>query len=743
MACIFKRTTHSCMGLPGRGHRDYHLAAEPGKSLTDRGAPARSTAGVFLLAGVLASAALAAMPGAAAAQVNGTTPGTLTAYTTVLSAGFEWFITGDDNGNCSVTLEYRKLGDVTWKPAQPLLRVEHGLWTHGEDPGNLLAGSLFFLQPGTSYEARLTLSDPDGGADQRIVGFTTRTEPRISPTRILYVVPGAGGGSGSQTDPLRGLAAADAIAQPGDLFLVQPGTYHGRLTVKHDGTVDHPIVYLGVSQSGVILDGDGGTTSVSNCVGLISRRYVTIQNMSLVNCLRPVDADSSVGITIKQCLIQPVNQPLEVQGIRAAISRDLFISDNTVLMTGQWATIGRTGAYGTGGYGILIEGTGHVVCHNTIVEAWDGISIPVTGTAVPACITSNVDIYENYIDRASDDGIQADATHHNVRIFRNRLLNSGSGVSFQPAFGGPGYVLYNEMYNNRIEPYKFHQETYYGWTQETSGFVVFHNTTFCNRNAWYESGIWRHGKFRNNLMLGGRTNTPSLLMDYIEVGADFDGDALNRVAAYPTLVRYISVSYADMPAFNRGTGHEPHGLELTPAALINAPTPHNPEWNYTDGYGAAYTPADIDLRLAPGSAALDRGVPLANINDGFLGSAPDLGCYEFGVALPLYGPRPPDPTTSALELPAAPLALDAEPNPFATATTIRFELPQRDAIALRVYDVRGALVRTLADQEFAAGPHALAWDGRSAGGAPAAPGVYFVRLSRPGAEATRRIALVR
>ena len=47
-----------------------------------------------------------------------------------------------------------------------------------------------------------------------------------------------------------------------------------------------------------------------------------------------------------------------------------------------------------------------------------------------------------------------------------------------------------------------------------------------------------------------------------------------------------------------------------------------------------------DLRLRAGSAAVDAGVPLANINDGFTGSAPDLGAYEVGGELPIYGPRP-------------------------------------------------------------------------------------------------------
>jgi hypothetical protein len=760
----------------------------------------------------------------ASTTANATTPLELTAYTTLISAGFEWRLDGDDNGDCGATVEYRHAGEA-WREAQPLLRVEHGIWTHGEDPGNLLAGSIFFLKPGTAYEARLTLSDPDGGSEQRVVAFTTRSVPPAGSGRVLYVTPGTGGGAGGPADPFRGLAAADSTAQPGDLFLLQPGTYHGRFTVTRDGTASQPIVYRGTDQAAVILDGDGGADSTSHCVILAGRRYVYLENLSAVSSLRPIDADSTVGVAVRGCFIQPVNLLIDAVGIRAACSRDLLIADNTLLMPGQWATIGRTGTYGTGGYGILVEGTGHVICHNTVIEAWDGISIPVTGTGVPACTTSNVDVYENYVDRASDDGIQADATQQNVRLFRNRLLNTGSGVSLQPIFGGPGYLLHNEIYNNRIEPYKCHPEVFYGWRQETSGFIAYHNTSICSRQGWYESDSWRHGTFNNNLILGGR-ETYTLRIGYTCVGARFDYDGYNRVNGYPNLVYYKPNAYADLTALYAGAGQEQHGVELTTGAFVNAPLPHNPEWNYPNGYGAAYGPADFDLQLSPGSPAVDAACVLANINDGYVGAGPDLGCHESGAAPPHYGPRTGELVAFATagQVPGAtartvhftgeaanvigrgaayhwafgdsagasdeqsplyvygtegtfaatltvmdddgavasdtvivvagtPLSVDGPsagaalapngPNPFVSSTTIRFSLPARTTVRLGVYNIGGAVVRTLVAGELPAGGHAIVWDGRTDDGVEAAPGVYFLRLAADGIARTRRMTLVR
>ena len=52
-----------------------------------------------------------------------------------------------------------------------------------------------------------------------------------------------------------------------------------------------------------------------------------------------------------------------------------------------------------------------------------------------------------------------------------------------------------------------------------------------------------------------------------------------------------------------------------------------------------YKAEDFDFRLKPGSAAVDRGIALPNVTDGFTGRAPDLGALEVGRPLPHYGPR--------------------------------------------------------------------------------------------------------
>jgi hypothetical protein len=52
------------------------------------------------------------------------------------------------------------------------------------------------------------------------------------------------------------------------------------------------------------------------------------------------------------------------------------------------------------------------------------------------------------------------------------------------------------------------------------------------------------------------------------------------------------------------------------------------------------TMAPADVALASGSAAVDAGAVLPNLDDGFTGVAPDLGAWELGCPVPLYGVRP-------------------------------------------------------------------------------------------------------
>ena len=89
----------------------------------------------------------------------------------------------------------------------------------------------------------------------------------------------------------------------------------------------------------------------------------------------------------------------------------------------------------------------------------------------------------------------------------------------------------------------------------------------------------------------------------------------------------------DAGRIRAATGQETHGIEVDYDIFENLrpPDPAKPH--------AVYHARDLNFRLKPGSKAVDAGVFLPNVNDGFTGKAPDLGAYELDPPVPVYGPR--------------------------------------------------------------------------------------------------------
>lgn len=85
------------------------------------------------------------------------------------------------------------------------------------------------------------------------------------------------------------------------------------------------------------------------------------------------------------------------------------------------------------------------------------------------------------------------------------------------------------------------------------------------------------------------------------------------------------------------------------------------------------------------------------------------------------------------------------PSPFMSRTTVRYELSRASHVELAVFDVRGALVATLADHEQPAGAYDVEWTGEGSDGARLPGGLYFVRLMLDGQAigVAVRVALVR
>jgi hypothetical protein len=83
------------------------------------------------------------------------------------------------------------------------------------------------------------------------------------------------------------------------------------------------------------------------------------------------------------------------------------------------------------------------------------------------------------------------------------------------------------------------------------------------------------------------------------------------------------------------------------------------------------------------------------------------------------------------------------PNPFNSGTTIEYELPETATISLKIYNLIGQLVRTIASGTEPAGHYTPRWDGRSEDGMVASSGIYFARLDASGTASSTTITVVK
>jgi len=83
------------------------------------------------------------------------------------------------------------------------------------------------------------------------------------------------------------------------------------------------------------------------------------------------------------------------------------------------------------------------------------------------------------------------------------------------------------------------------------------------------------------------------------------------------------------------------------------------------------------------------------------------------------------------------------PNPFRHRTGIPFGLASEENATIRIYDVRGRLVRTLVDGQRKAAAQTITWDGRDTRGTRVAAGIYFYRLEAGTFVQTKKMVVVR
>lgn len=520
-------------------------------------------------------------------------------YSTTTSIGVEWNITGDSNHNANCDVSYRVSGSTLWKDAKSLYRIDFESY-------NMLAGSVLFLDENTKYEVKLTLADPDGGAATQTIVISTKGIPKLPKTGNSYhVISGSGGGSGSQSDPFKGITSAQTIAQAGDIFLIHAGDYRssGVLYFNQGGTINNYIVWKAYG------DGDAVFSKIR-----LEANYLWFEGLKFVYSNTDNDyglrtsPPGPIGVVLKANQFSNCHYCIFLNdgGSNWFITDNIIVGDNDPNQGSNFS-----------GEGIELNHTsGHTVAYNRISRVADGISYP----------HSNVDIFNNDIFDTTDDGIEGDFGHSNIRIWGNRISNAyNNGISFQPMNGSPWYVLYNQIaapgedalkFRTRSDAVLLAHNTLIAWNGPVSAGSEFLKNIESKNNLWVsieDRYIWEDNT-------DGATNWRTNL--------DYDGfDWGDNTYAFKW---GAGVRLNDIPSFTTLTGQQNHGMRINrDNCFKNFNIPNPP-------------PASIPfqhLSLKSSCIAIDAGITLANINDDHLGTAPDMGAYEFGKQPPHYGPR--------------------------------------------------------------------------------------------------------
>jgi hypothetical protein len=568
---------------------------------------------------------------------NNTVPGTVSfPYPTLTNISVEWQITGDDNLNAQVTVLYRVAGTSEWLIGMPLRRVPAGSnagfsWT------NKFSGSIFDVQPGTTYEVELSLTDPDGGSTTATGQVTTRAVP----------APMAGAPIKNATPATLSTILGGAV--PGDIIELGAGTYSA-FTVTKNGLAGQPIV-IRDSDGNAIINGPGGS---GNAVDLTGRAHVHLDSLTIRN--GRIKMNTAVSIAIMRCLIEATGDGIVgYKGGGSSRPENAYIADNTILGPHLWLN-SQLGANGADlGEGVELTGPGHVIINNYIKGFRDNISLMEGSGSIHQF---SVDILNNDLYVATDDGIEADYSMGNVRVMRNRITNCFVGVSSQPSLGGPAYFIRNVMYNVLYSAFKLHNGTI--------GDVGLHNTVVKNGDAFavYTGSVIARSFFRNNLFIGGPggvyggfSNGTGLVasLPSANTTCSFDFDAYGSTTG--SFTGQIGPNTFNSLATMRSNTTEQNAVQVD-LSVFNVTVSYP-----SDPLASELPPAD--LRIQAGGVAENAGQIITNVNDGYAGSAPDIGAYEVGAEVPVYGPR----FVPANSPPTVVAEASATPNPVAGTTT--------------------------------------------------------------------------
>jgi len=157
-----------------------------------------------------------------------------------------------------------------------------------------------------------------------------------------------------------------------------------------------------------------------------------------------------------------------------------------------------------------------------------------------------------------------------------------------------------------------------------------------------------------------------------------------------------------------------------------------------DGYNVRLSTSSIELVFPDGSVLTTplnfdgKNLDMLSATEGMAGELLDEAYRQLGVE-------------KSISLPKTYSLSQNSPNPFNPATTISYSLPEGNPVhvSIRIYDLRGRLLRTLVDCVKEAGSYSIFWDGRDEKGRRLSSGIYFYRMKAGDFVQTRKMVILK
>jgi len=89
------------------------------------------------------------------------------------------------------------------------------------------------------------------------------------------------------------------------------------------------------------------------------------------------------------------------------------------------------------------------------------------------------------------------------------------------------------------------------------------------------------------------------------------------------------------------------------------------------------------------------------------------------------------------------ISISNYPNPFNPTTTISYNLPNSGTTTLNIYNIKGQLIKQLADEIQSAGQHIINWNGKDNKAQTVASGMYLCRITSAGKQETLKMLLLK